>query len=77
MLLLVVLHFGTMPRLNQALIIRFQTSFYQIKLFNNNVCTNQPRVLMTEEELSISPCKWTQYMNDKGQIYYSDGVTSR
>ena len=38
---------------------------------------NQPRVLMTEAELSIPPCKWTEYMNEKGKIYYSDGETSR
>ena len=38
---------------------------------------NQPRVLMTEAELSIPPFKWTEYMNEKGKIYYSDGETSR
>ena len=50
---------------------------YFVILIQNNVCTHQPRVLMTEAELSIPPCQWTEYMNEDGKLYYSDGETSR
>jgi hypothetical protein len=79
MLLMAVVHSGTMPRVNQALIIRFDISFTTISYYNFITMhfANQPRVLMTEAELSIPPFKWTEYMNEKGKIYYSDGETSR
>ena len=80
MLLMAVVHSGTMPRVNQALIIRFDISFYNDFFYYNFITmhvANQPRVLMTEAELSIPPCKWTEYMNEKGKIYYSDGEISR
>ena len=38
-------------------------------LIHNNVFTHQPRILMTEAELSIPPCIWTEYMNEDGKSY--------